>query len=364
MLQRLALAICFASSAMAFGHDLPKPADPSTKFEKLVAEGRKTIESNAQPALFFSGDVIEARSVYDRVSLWTSKTLLKVCFWNGDNAAQEAVAKSAERWNGIARMTISFSDDAGGIRQCSDVNAADIRISLVATDAKLSYEPGQARAGNWSLVGRQAEFVPNGKPAGARYAVTMNLPYTSINLQSGDLGTLDFTVGHEFGHALGMMHEFQVAKCSGWIDVKQMAKDEGWSGDAASYALDPFPSIAQKFKIDLGVSGEYDVKSIMQYNFLAKYYVHKPGRTNPCERTKDVAQPSTGDLATLVAMYGAPGTEAILSPADALATRSAEAISRLRSGLRTASGMNPGMASALAETLAHIEKLQAFEQGR
>jgi len=351
------------SGSSTLGHDSPSPIEPSVKFEAMIAEGMRNIDENSDKAVFFSADVRAARSVYDRAALWTSKTALRVCFWNGDRLTQEAVIKSAMRWN-VTHLSLSFYDRANAIQKCVDGKSADIRIALVSTDTKIRYEAGQDRGGNWSLMGRQAEFVPQGKPAGSRYDVTMNLPYIASNLRSGDLGTLDFTVGHEFGHALGLLHEFQLAKCEGWIDIKQMAKDQGWSGDLASYALDPLPAIASKFRIDIGLSGDYDVRSIMQYNFAVKYFITKAGEENPCQRKDDVTQPSTGDLQTVVAMYGASTSDQLTSTASRIAAQAVESTAKLRTALRFASRDNGDMAAALRQALVHIEKIQAFERGR
>lgn len=341
------------------------PTDPSMRFEALIADGLAAIDEEKDNALYFTDTLIAARSLFDRAAAWTGSSL-RVCFWNGDSKMQRAVVDSASRWNGVAGISLDFTDKPPNIRQCKTSEDGDIRVSLVAKAGSAPYRSDQARWGNWSLVGRQSEFQPPGSPAGTRYAVTLNLPQVDLDFKAGDLTSAHFTIGHEFGHALGLLHEFQAAICKGWIDIKQMADDQGWVGDAASYSLDSLPDIADKFKISLGVAGPYDVDSIMQYNFKAKYYVSKPGQTNPCRRKENVSIPSKADIATLVAIYGPRAPHAVQAASSpGIKTKTPPDLrTALLKAQKTAAGMNPGMSGAINRVVDKLRRLDDFVAGR
>lgn len=343
-------------------HEQINPSDPAILFERLIASGVKIASDGQKDAMFSGPSLLLARSIFNRSALWTNKTRLRVCFWNGSKQEQLAVANSAIRWNGASRLSLAFFSEGGATVTCGNGVSADIRVSL-REDSALKYENGQAPSGNWSLIGKQSEFRPTGSSQSEKYQVTMNLPSISSDLAIGNIKEIDFTVGHEFGHALGLLHEFQSAVCNGWIDTDQLAADQGWAGPAAAQNLEPLPNLAGILRIDFGLSGEYDVNSIMQYNFPVKYYVIKPEKRNPCMRTSDVDVPSEDDLKTLAAMYGKPVQGAPSGAAEsALALDSKDRLT-LKKAYKFFSTDNQVDASLMGAALGAIERLDKFKMG-
>ena len=107
---------------------------------------------------------------------WQPGTRLRVRFTDGDPTLQRRVASVATEWSEYANIAFWFGD-------ASD---AEIRITF-ATPAL------------WSYVGTDALLVPKDRP-------TMCLG--ALAPKMGDQ-RLRGVVLHEFGHALGLIHEHQ-----------------------------------------------------------------------------------------------------------------------------------------------------------
>src|SRR5262249_55729757 len=150
--------------------------------------------------------------------------------------------------------------------------SADIRISLDGNDRRQLYRdrnPGTVDIhGLWSEVGNAAVTAP-------KYFVSLNLH--DLHLQRGNPIEFNHTILHEFGHALGLMHEHQRDLCAGWFNFGQIAKDTGWSIEKVRQHIGSMPSSWSTGVVSVG---PYDKNSIMQYNFSLNWYISKLG--NPC----------------------------------------------------------------------------------
>ncbi|NHZ96840.1 hypothetical protein [Massilia sp. CCM 8734] len=291
----------------ALASDQIRPDSPAHRLEVLIKKGLDATSEDMTASASSANGVLAGRSIFLEANVWTSKSVLNVCFWNGSLPEQIAVAESAARWNGHARLTLSLYSAPGIPRACTDVDSGDIRIALSPIGVEDKYEAGQYRYESWSLIGQQSDFVPYGKPETARYAITMNLPKTAKALEERNLAHLNFTVRHEFGHAFGLMHEFQAGQCADWIDLEKFATDYNISGNDYMLNLEPLPLTAgTRFGRPYGVKGDYDIDSIMQYNFEDKYYILREAKINPCRRVKNVVEPSPGDYKTIAELYGGP----------------------------------------------------------
>jgi hypothetical protein len=109
-------------------------------------------------------------------NLWNPGDTLRLRFLDGDTKQKQVVKRFVPLWTAYANLAFEWTDDP----------QAEIRISF-----KLS--------GSWSYVGTDALAVPSNDP-------TVNLGWLSTT--TPDLEA-EFTILHEFGHVLGLMHEHQ-----------------------------------------------------------------------------------------------------------------------------------------------------------
>ncbi|KAK7018748.1 hypothetical protein VNI00_018273 [Paramarasmius palmivorus] len=134
--------------------------------------------------------------------------VLKYYFMGGTNNQQTAVTNTIVTWKQYANVNFD---------KTSDIDSSNIRISFV---------PGN---GSWSAIGIDAESFykeekdkedPTGKKTKKVYTTTMNLGWLAdANPPSVEDAS---TILHEFGHALGMMHEHQSPARGERIHLKQL----------------------------------------------------------------------------------------------------------------------------------------------
>ena len=112
-------------------------------------------------------------------SKWTVGSIIKVKFVGGSADLQKKVRAVAERWTapGLANLRLNFVP--GG--------DADIRIAFM---------PGK---GSWSHLGTFCRRIPQDQP-------TMNYGWLT---DASTADEIQRVVLHEFGHALGLIHEHQ-----------------------------------------------------------------------------------------------------------------------------------------------------------
>lgn len=133
---------------------------------------------------------VEHRICYERVvpqaveaaglKFWPAGATLRVSFLDGDASVQAKVVQYAQQWTEFANIHFDFLEEPDP--------KAHIRISF------------QER-GSWSALGKDAlnkAYFPEGTP-------TMNYGWLTVDSPDEDYSV----VLHEFGHALGLIHEHQ-----------------------------------------------------------------------------------------------------------------------------------------------------------
>jgi hypothetical protein len=171
-----------------------------------------------------------AKGAAKNACVW-KKHELKVRFLEGERAVQERVQKHAKTWTAHSGVTFTFTDDAD----------ADIRIAFDKND------------GSWSYVGLCQGDVPKDK-------ATMNFGWLTPTTDDAEYQRV---VLHEFGHALGLVHEHQhpAAKIA-WNEPVVLAyyrRTQGWDEETTRH------NVFEKYAADQLRQAEYDRDSIMHY---------------------------------------------------------------------------------------------------
>jgi serralysin len=192
--------------------------------------------------------------------VWERGTWLRVAFLGGTKQERETVTNTGREWSAYANIKFAVIE--------ANPEDAEIRISF-------------ADAGTWSAIGRRAlakqpsEATMNiGSWFEARRAIAQ------LERQRGsrvDLGTELTTtrklvrraILHEFGHALGLIHEHQAPKSGiAWnIDAlrRRVAATRGLTGEALEQCLkDNYLVVWPQANLMNG--NTYDPTSIMHYS--------------------------------------------------------------------------------------------------
>lgn len=111
---------------------------------------------------------------------WTPGETITISFLNGDPQLQEKVKNVALEWTapGMANLTFEFR---------KDTTQTNIRIAFMAGN------------GSWSYLGTTCRQIPHPQP-------TMNYGWLDETSSEQEIRRV---VLHEFGHALGLVHEHQ-----------------------------------------------------------------------------------------------------------------------------------------------------------
>ena len=164
---------------------------------------------------------------------WPKGSTIEISFLDGSDALRETVRRHAAAWleDKTVRLRFAFR---------KDTTNTPIRISF-------------ANAGSWSTIGTTCRQVPAAKP-------TMNFGW----LDGASEAEANGVILHEFGHAIGLIHEHQ-------------SPDEAikWNKDAVYHDLAGPPNNWSKDVIDFNMFTPYskketnftklDPQSIMMY---------------------------------------------------------------------------------------------------
>lgn len=119
---------------------------------------------------------ILSKAALEVPKMWEPSRTLRARFIGGDPAIREKVVNVAQEWSVHANITFDFGEHE-------------------KPELRIAFQPG----GSWSYIGKDALNIAQNSP-------TMNLGWLTPTTAEDEVRRV---VLHEFGHALGMIHEHQ-----------------------------------------------------------------------------------------------------------------------------------------------------------
>ena len=181
------------------------------------------------------------RAALQQAAKWNSGDLITVSFLDGDPLVQSRVRDAAMAWTGpgMANLTLDFRNDTNTL----------IRISFQF-------------AGSWSMIGTTCRQVDLAMP-------TMNYGWLTPESDDAEVRSV---VLHEFGHALGLIHEHQNPSPTGRIDWNRDAVIRDLSGPPNNWTPEQIEfNIFQAFDARETNFSDVDPQSIMMYPIPAHW---------------------------------------------------------------------------------------------
>jgi hypothetical protein len=242
---------------ICFERIIPDDLDPERSARRAV---RDVMAARSRRSLNVNDMAHFARMAIAITKKWQPGTILKCRFLDGTSKMRTKVEAIAHQWEQYANIKFKFVSSG----------AVDIRISFYAD------------AGSWSAVGRDARNQP-----------TMNYGWLRDDTDDEEYSRV---VLHEFGHALGCIHEHQQPKF-----------DRVWNQHAVMQAFQGPPNywnpeeIRQNVLLKYSPQGiaasRYDPKSIMLYAFDGSLFSDGKGPTNSNSKV------SSTDINMIKSMY-------------------------------------------------------------
>jgi serralysin len=172
---------------------------------------------------------------------WPAGRPITIRFLEGDAYVQEKVKKMAMDWTGYANIKLQFLNDK---------QDADIQIAF------------QQGAGSWSAIGIDANTADPGE-------ATMNYGWLDDSTSDKEYSRV---VKHEFGHAIGCIHEHQ--NPAGGIKWNKEAVYKALSGPPNNWDPQTIDhNLFERYNKNITQFTQLDPRSIMTYAIPSEWTI-------------------------------------------------------------------------------------------
>ncbi|TSA57803.1 MAG: hypothetical protein D4R39_01745 [Methylophilaceae bacterium] len=236
---------------------------------ELLISREKTLGPSPTERALSDFHAVIPKSVINLAKTWKTNSTLKVCFMEPEAVdAKRAIASYASEWEEWGSIQFDFGP-VSNPRTCTAKDGSNIRITF-RTDEYASYVGTDAEA--YSQLDQATMFL------------------SAFDTENYNTSTYRRIVLHEFGHALGFLHEHQhpSTDCEKQFDLQRIKEKYNWS-DAdialnlsqlrASHAYLRTPGMVVGTDPKEGEIGftNYDKDSIMHYSLDQALFKQPPG---------------------------------------------------------------------------------------
>lgn len=237
------------------------------------------------------------RQLYDGSRRWETGRTLRVCLFGANKSVATLVREVASEWNQFSSTILDFGP-AGSWNNCLSPQSGFFQIRI-----------GFSERGYWSVVGKDSEslldpMVPSmNLEAFNRIYSEAKFPSATVLAQADAYHKA--AIRHEFGHALGLLHEHQNPTLNCFDEMK-------WTGPGNVFEYFSGPPnhwSEEQVTRNLGfigqtdpqyVAGASDPKSVMMYALASNIF--KSGSASKCYISKNF-EISTKDKEVIAAIY-------------------------------------------------------------